>query len=441
MAAGESAGALFITDLEHRIGWVNGAFEQATGFGLAEVAGQLPTVIFGNTETDVRRVDEIIHTLDAGNRVSTSMRLHRKDGTVYWCAVAIAPLEEDGQLKGFVCNWIDISPTKAAEQRLANIIAGTRAGTWEWNVQTGELHLNERWAEIVGYRLEDLTPVSIETWLSLAHPDDLPISSAMLERHFSGHAEFYECLCRMRHREGHDVWVHDRGQVVDWTADGRPRWMAGTHMDVMEMMQTAEALRDARDKAQHVLNTVQSVILLLDRDGRVTQLNPAGCALVGVTEEEILGRNWFSEFHPPDSRDRLLRIYAQLMATGTPELPYTEHEIVTTSGVRRLLRWHHVLQRDENGVPTGLLSSGDDITDLRQLERQVTRRQRLEAIGTLAGGIAHDLNNALSPVVMGIGVLREAAPQEGALIDMIETSASRGTNGSPTAHLRTWCRR
>lgn len=120
------------------------------------------------------------------------------------------------------------------EWRLKSIIDGTNVGTWEWNVQTGETRFNERWASIVGHRLEDLQPTDISTWASFAHPDDLTLSNELLELHFSGELPFYDFECRMRHRDGHWVWVHDRGRVFTWTADGAPEWMFGTHQEISE---------------------------------------------------------------------------------------------------------------------------------------------------------------------------------------------------------------
>lgn len=70
--------------------------------------------------------------------------------------------------------------------RLELILQGTQAGTWEWNVQTGIICVNERWAEIVGYSLKELEPTTVETWISLAHPDDLGMSMFMCKRHLSG---------------------------------------------------------------------------------------------------------------------------------------------------------------------------------------------------------------------------------------------------------------
>lgn len=109
-----------------------------------------------------------------------------------------------------------------SRERLENIIEGTNVGTWEWNVQTGETSFNDRRADIIGYRLEELAPLSIETWLRLSHPEDLERSDRLLARHFSGELEYYDFEGRMRHKDGHWVWIHDRfffmmiDEPVEW---------------------------------------------------------------------------------------------------------------------------------------------------------------------------------------------------------------------------------
>lgn len=133
--------------------------------------------------------------------------------------------------------------------RLENIIAGTRAGTWEWNVQTGETRFNQRWAEIVGYTLEELQPISIRTWGSLAHPDDLAKSGELLEKHFRGELPYYEFESRMKHKNGSWVWVLDRGKVTSWTPDGKPLWMQGTHQDISPWKEMETRLRDTAHQA------------------------------------------------------------------------------------------------------------------------------------------------------------------------------------------------
>jgi PAS domain S-box-containing protein len=170
-----------------------------------------------------------------------------------WFAMSVSPMSLG--MKGAVIAHRDITSRKVSEQqlaqerqRMANILWGTGVGTWEWNVQTGETRFNERWAELIGTTLEELAPVSIATWMQHAHPDDLVASSAALEKHFSGLAEAFECESRMRHKDGHWIWVLDRGKLVSRTPEGLPEWMAGTHLDITERKQaehTAQAQTEA----------------------------------------------------------------------------------------------------------------------------------------------------------------------------------------------------
>ncbi len=119
-------------------------------------------------------------------------------------------------------------------RRLQSILEATRAGTWEWNIQTGECQYNARWAEIVGYHLEELLPHTLETAQRLIHPDDWQTIHQLLGPHMAGETEFYDCEIRMRHKAGHWVWVSDRGQVISRNAQGEPLTMSGTHIDISE---------------------------------------------------------------------------------------------------------------------------------------------------------------------------------------------------------------
>ncbi|GGW53277.1 PAS domain-containing protein [Alishewanella tabrizica] len=141
----------------------------------------------------------------------------------------------------------------ASELMYRSVLEGTRIGTWQWNVQTGATLFNARWAEMIGYSLEELEPIDINTWLSFVHPDDLASSSKLLQQHFSGELPFYDCKCRMKHKAGHWIWVHDRGQVVSWTAEGKPLMMYGTHADITEQIKTEQKLTEQRQLYEQIL--------------------------------------------------------------------------------------------------------------------------------------------------------------------------------------------
>ncbi|WP_082488027.1 EAL domain-containing protein [Methylophilus sp. Leaf414] len=126
--------------------------------------------------------------------------------------------------------------------RLTQIIDATRAATWEWNLQTNECHFNARWAEIVGYTLEELQPLTLEVATSLMHPDDLQNAMQLIDRHLNNEIDFYECDIRMRHKDGHWIWVSDRGSLISRTPAGEPLVMHGTHFDITEKKAAEEVI-------------------------------------------------------------------------------------------------------------------------------------------------------------------------------------------------------
>ncbi|MEI7911488.1 MAG: PAS domain S-box protein [Verrucomicrobiota bacterium] len=126
--------------------------------------------------------------------------------------------------------------------RLDSIIRGTNVGTWEWNFQTGEIIVNERWAEILGHELADLLPITSSKWGEFVHPDDALRVAARVQEHFSGLTSQYVCELRLRHRDGGWVWVLSSGRVAQWTADGQPAMVFGTHLDITQRKRFEEEL-------------------------------------------------------------------------------------------------------------------------------------------------------------------------------------------------------
>lgn len=147
---------------------------------------------------------------------------------------------------------------KVEEQkvRLENVIEGTRLGTWEWNVQTDETILNERSAEMIGYTLDELMPVSSKTWLEHVHPDDLQQSEELLKKHFRGESEYFEFENRMRHKNGKWVWILNRGKVIEWNRGLKPARMFGIYMDITEKKEMYEKIQELsiRDPLTNIFN-------------------------------------------------------------------------------------------------------------------------------------------------------------------------------------------
>jgi PAS domain S-box-containing protein len=181
----------------------------------------------------------------------------------------------------FITIFTDITDKIEENAKLLRIINNANLGIWEWNIQTGETAFNEQWAKIVGYTLEELSPVSIETWAKLSRPDDLKKSNEKLNAHFSGKTAQYQCEARMRHKNGKWVWVLDTGKVTQWTEEGKPLLMSGVHQEITERKQaemqlyqkleTEKLLSEISSDFIHTTDIDTSIIKSFVKLGAITQ--------------------------------------------------------------------------------------------------------------------------------------------------------------------------
>ncbi|NCO70526.1 MULTISPECIES: PAS domain-containing protein [Shewanella] len=199
----------------------------------------------------------------------------------------------------------------ASELMYRSVLEGTRIGTWQWNIQTGETVFNERWAEMIGYQLAELEPISIDTWLAVTHPDDLDHAKAALEDHFNGLSPFYDVNFRMQHKQGHFIWVHDRGRVISYSDDGKPLMMYGTHADITKQHDNELALRQSRDQFKTLVTNIPGVTYRCHHDEHWSMLYMSDhiYALSGYLASDFIDnsqRSFVSIIHPED-RDLLIQ--------------------------------------------------------------------------------------------------------------------------------------
>ena len=138
----------------------------------------------------------------------------------------------------------------ASQERMELALHGSDLGMWDWQVPSGAVIFNERWCSMLGYRTDEIVP-NADSWRNLLHPDDRAAIDATLQSHLKGQTPAYECEYRMRHKDGHWVWILSRGRVVERDAKGEALRVVGTHMDTTERKQAeAELLRSNRELEQ-----------------------------------------------------------------------------------------------------------------------------------------------------------------------------------------------
>ncbi len=271
-----------------------------------------------------------------------------------------------------------------AEQRhrLEMIIDGTAAGTWEWNIPGGQMRVNERWAEIVGYTREELAPITPETFFRLVHPEDLAQSNALLSAHLEGRSPHYDSLCRMRHKQGHWIWVQDRGRVYERDAQGHPLWMAGAHADVTDLQQARQDAANMRQRLQAVVDASDEVaVIATDINGVVSLFNTGAQKLLGYRPEEVIGRVNPGLFHDPDemraylqpqmdAEGRMPTIFEALTAHAAQGTWSHQWTFLRKDGERRQVRLSISPLDGAGGSRIGYVGMAVDLTPLLQVREQ-----------------------------------------------------------------------
>ena len=234
-------------------------------------------------------------------------------------------------------------------ETLGLVIAGTKAGSWDWDISSGEVTVNNRWAEIIGYTKEELEPVSIETWMKLCNPDDLKSSDSLLEKHFRGESDFYEIELRMRHKNGHWVWVLDRGMVFERDREGKPVRMVGTHDDITRRKHAEERLRKERNI---FMGGPVSVFRLKNAPGwPILEVTKNFGTLLGYLPSELTGKTVsYTDFIHPDDRERVLGEVEAFAIEKHRESLELEYRMLGKEGSAIQVYDYRFIYRDENGA-------------------------------------------------------------------------------------------
>ena len=161
-------------------------------------------------------------------------------------AYAVPLADENGGIWGGVEVILDITDIRKTEEDLRRnreqmqlALQGADLGLWDWNIISGEVSYNQRWAEMLGYALDEVKP-NISSWEKLVHPDDIPGVMKALNRHLDGKTPIYETEHRLLSKDGSWKWILDRGKVLEWDNNGNPLRATGTHLDITERKQAEE---------------------------------------------------------------------------------------------------------------------------------------------------------------------------------------------------------
>lgn len=316
------------------------------------------------------------------------------------------------------------SKLRESNALLESVVSASGIGVWKWDIATGETEFDQRWFEIIGFTREELEPISIETWLNNTHPDDLIISKRNLDEYFSGKVDRYECDCRIRHKAGHWVWVHDKGIVTEWDVNNKPVVMVGSHTDISERKNRLSTLEKQRNDleasafliqeknkqleqlslrvfaekkfADKLINALPIPIWVSDEQFRILTCNPAFESFTNRSKAVLLGKTCFDLWQQQEATrcyEKNLEVLDQ-RARVVFEIDFHRDNGEVLSGVIT----KDLITLDQPGRQ-GIITAVVDVTALTQARFELEKLNHTKDL--FLSVLAHDLKNPFN-VMMGM---------------------------------------
>ncbi|MBN2538321.1 PAS domain S-box protein, partial [candidate division WOR-3 bacterium] len=320
-----------------RILFANEAAAEVTGWPRDELVGMPIDRWFGllhpeDREAVVGRFRARLTGKSAPNRYE--VRFVDRAGQSRWMEVFAVASEYLGEPAVQVA-LVDLTERRRAEEQLRALMQSV-PGAVIYQTGGGVEFISENVEAVLGYPAADLTG-NRSVFPALIHPDE---RAGVDEDYRAWAGGGYEGVhvkeFRVRHRDGHWVWLRDQTRLAFRTADGRHSAI-GVLVDITAEKQAEQALRAERDRAQKYLDVVNVIFVALDRDGRVTMLNRRGAEVLGWSEQELAGRDWFETCLPERVRDEVRGAFGELMAGRIEPVEFYENPVLTRQGEERII--------------------------------------------------------------------------------------------------------
>ncbi|WP_071189940.1 PAS domain-containing protein [Trichormus sp. NMC-1] len=381
-------------------------------------------------EESDRILTEIKEHHQKAEPTSLQYRIIQPNGAIRWIWSRCFPIKnEQGDLEYFGSVTEDITEYKQVEEerkktqeRLTLALEAANMGIWDWEIQTNKTLWSSNMGLIYGLPNNTLCP-SPEEFLYLIYPEDRDNFTKAVTSAIKQKVEFV-AEYRVIWADGSLHWLSTRGKVYDDEND-QPARMLGTTKDISERKQAEQKIHEQAA----LLNIATDAIFVRDFQTEILFWNQGAERIYGWKNHEALGKNLKDIFYSKTSQKQEVIPLQTVVKSGTWQ---GELRKKTKLGTEIIVESRWTLMFDSEGQPKSILIVDTDITKKKELEEQFYRTQRLESIGTLAGGIAHDINNILTPILCAAQLLKgrfakheERHPQ---LLTIIENNARRGAS-------------
>lgn len=320
---------------------------------------------------------------------------------------------------------------RESEVRTRRLLAASDVGLWDWDLVSGEVYFSREWKRQLGYDEHEL-PDRFDEWQARLHPGDHEWLLKRIADYREGRVAAYDAEVRMRHRDGSWRWILSRADFVR-NAAGEPVRMMGSHIDITGRKQSEEALAASEQRFRDLLQNIPSVAVQGYNFQGVTQYwNLASEKLYGYSAAEAVGKSLLELIVPAEMHEGMREAMRHMAQTGEV-IPAAELSLRCKDGSRVLVYSSHALVQVPGGEPE-MFCIDLDLTARREaeaarelLEAQLRESQKMEAVGTLAGGVAHDFNSIIATILGNAELAREDAKANPVALQSIDEIRKAGS--------------
>ena len=282
-----------------------------------------------------------------------------------------------GNVKWMFGTTQDVTETRTQEKKLKEIkehldlaVSGSGAGLWDWRISSRELLINERFAEIYGYKRLEFAPLSVEKYEAFFDPADLKIMKTAREDHLAGKSEFFINEAKIKHKDGRWRWVVVRGQVNEWGEDGSAVRMSGTCVDITPEKKAQEEMFLLSARLSLAASAARVGIWDYNVVDNILVWDKQMYALYGIKEEDFSGayEAWLAGLLPEDKKRGDDEI--QLAIRGEKKFD-TEFRVLWPDGSIHDIRALAEVIRDAEGKAQSLIGTNWDITEHKRAAESV----------------------------------------------------------------------
>jgi PAS domain S-box-containing protein len=283
------------------------------------------------------------------------------------------------------------------QSRLDLALRAAEIGLWSWDLLTDEVYFSPHFKRQLGYEDNELSD-RVDEWWGRMHPEDLPRVKDSVAAYLARPWPNYEIDFRLCHRDGSYRWMLTRAEAyIEQT--GKPNRMTGCLIDITDRKKAEERLRESEERFREVTETITEVFWLEDWSLlKVLYVSPAYERIWGRPAEELYNnqRNWVESIHP-DEQKAAEEAFLTKAALGEFDV---EYRIIRPDGGQRWIRDRGFPICDEAGKVVRIAGIAQDITLLKEAQEEAALAQHLASIGTFASGIAHEINNPITAILL-----------------------------------------